>query len=106
MLERSYSWNEWEMEECSSIYRESFVLGKIEGLLGVMKKVLHKEKQYQRLLKQGKEIPKALESIHQYYMEWLESEDEVEILCFILKYPTYSKEQLAKRILKETEYWR
>jgi hypothetical protein len=106
MLEMTYSWSEWRIEERRRGKRDGVIEGKIIGQVEIWKILLRREKQYQRLLEQGKEVPKALESMHEYYIEKLESEKEAEILKIIQKYPNYSHEQLAKRILWESEYWR
>lgn len=106
MLEMTYSWFEWEEEERSRGYRDGFMIGNIMGEVKVLKKILRREQQYQRLLAQGKEVPRVLEGMHETYVQTIESEEDREVLKFIQKYPRYSREQLAKRILRESEFWR
>ena len=106
MLEMIYSWSDWQTEERCRGRQEGNIEGRIISRVQLWKVWSRKEKQYQRLLEQGKKMPSVLEGIHECYIEMLESEDNVELLKFVQKYPHYSDEQLARRILWESEYWR
>ena len=62
------------------------MIGNIMGEVKVLKKILRREQQYQRLLAQGKEVPRVLEGMHETYVQTIESEEEQELKERGIKY--------------------
>ena len=83
MLETDNICSGWEEENYGVIYQEGFQIGRIEWKVSWVKSNLRKEKSPLEVC--GDEV----------------TED---IIAFLTKYPALTVEQLAKRILRESEY--
>ena len=105
MLELKYNWLDWQERECRMARKEGYTQGKLLSLIDMVKRTIRREAQYQRTLQRGKTVPENLQELHELYMEALEQEKFREVVNFSKKYPSLSREQLAKRILWESEYW-
>ena len=77
-----------------------------DGATGIMLKyVLREEKKYKKLLEHNENIPEDIQRRHDVNLRCMEEERMQDIICFLGKYPSLSKSQLAKRVLWESEYW-
>ena len=104
MLDVEYSWDDWKENKYRMARKEGYVLGKLIGLMDALKYAIRREGQYQKALEKGEKVSESLQKTHELYMGGLEIEKFQDIVNFAMKYPNLSNEQLAKRILWESEY--
>lgn len=105
MLEQENTWAECEEGIFYMSYKEGYQIGKIEGEISCVKYVLREEKKYKKLLEHNENIPEDIQRRHDVNLRCMEEERMQDIICFLGKYPSLSKSQLAKRVLWESEYW-
>ena len=106
MLEVEYNgWSAWRENKCRIARKEGYVLGKLIGLVDMVKSAIRRDAQYHRTLEKGETVPNYLQKMYELYTEAFEMEKLHDVIQFAMKYPMLSNEQLAKRIRWESEYW-
>lgn len=105
MLEPEIIWTGWDEEIYREAYKEGVQIGKIEWKISWVKSLLRKEERYRKMSEKKNELSHDVKKEIERLLVLLDEEKTKDIISFLTKYPALSEVQLAKRILRESEYW-